>query len=89
VCVQLDIVTAHVEQAAGELLAGPPGRRGQDLIRVLEKKGGFTPGGGERRAGAARRPIRRGGVFAYQSSGEFLRFHPPLAWNLSGKRIRP
>jgi hypothetical protein len=26
--------------------------------------------------GAARRPIRSGGLIAYQSSGEFLRFHP-------------
>ena len=39
-------------------------------------------------AGAARRLIRRGGVIAYQSSGEFLRCHPPLARNLPGRRIR-
>ena len=31
---------------------------------------------GQFHAGAARRPIRSGGVIAYQSSGEFLRFHP-------------
>jgi len=39
--------------------------------------------------GAARRPIRGGGLIAYQSSGEFLRFPPPMARNLPGRRIRP